>query len=349
MFVNSNLFFHLIFFTAFSSMGKGKRLNEKEKGKIEILASQDVTMTAIADQIGRSRGVVTSFTKNPELYGTFKHLGRPKKLSQRVRRRICELASNKSISAAQIKDELKLDVSVRTISRILRSSENLTYKKMLCKPPLTPAHKKARWDFGNEHMERGQKWFDIIWSDEKKFNLDGPDGWSYYWHDLRKEERIFSRRIQGGGSVMIWGAFCGTRKLEIKIIDNKMNADKYISLLSQNLKPLYNLSDRDLIFQQDNAPCHSANKTHDWLETNGISTMNWPARSPDLNPIENLWGILARKVYANGKQFKDEDELIGAILKSWNEITQEELENLVKSMGNRIRAVIAGHGANTKY
>ncbi|CAF1424578.1 unnamed protein product, partial [Rotaria sp. Silwood1] len=65
-------------------------------------------------------------------------------------------------------------------------------------PALTTAHK--------DHMTWNNKWNKVIWSDEKKFNLDGPDSFSYYWHDLLKEE-IFSTRVQGGGSVMISASF----------------------------------------------------------------------------------------------------------------------------------------------
>ena len=47
----------------------------------------------------------------------------------------------------------------------------------------------------------------MVFSDEKRFNLDGPDGFSTYWHDLRKEEVVLSRRQNGGGGIMVWGAF----------------------------------------------------------------------------------------------------------------------------------------------
>uniref|UniRef100_A0A914DN91 Uncharacterized protein n=1 Tax=Acrobeloides nanus TaxID=290746 RepID=A0A914DN91_9BILA len=53
----------------------------------------------------------------------------------------------------------------------------------------------------------------VIWSDEKKFNLDGPDGSRYYWHDPRKEKHVFSRRNFGGGNMMVWAAFSSIRKL----------------------------------------------------------------------------------------------------------------------------------------
>ncbi len=54
--------------------------------------------------------------------------------------------------------------------------------------------------------------------------------------------------------------------------------------------------DADFIFQQDLAPAHSAKATSTWFKDHGIPVLNWPANSPDLNPIENLWGIVKRKM-----------------------------------------------------
>ena len=64
----------------------------------------------------------------------------------------------------------------------------------------------------------------IIFSDEKKFNLDGPGGIHCYWHDLRKEEQVFYKRPFGGGSVMIWGAFSA----ELVVMERRRNVQKYV-------------------------------------------------------------------------------------------------------------------------
>jgi transposase len=63
-----------------------------------------------------------------------------------------------------------------------------------------------------------------------------------------------------------------------------------------------------------------------------VETLPWPAKSPDLNPIENVWGLLARAVYPNGKQYNDQNELKSAIILEWTNISQEYLQRLIDSM-----------------
>ena len=77
--------------------------------------------------------------------------------------------------------------------------------------------------------------------------------------------------------------------------------------------------------------------------------MDWPALSPDLNPIENLWGIVVRKVYDQGKKYDSKVSLTGAIMKSWSEIDDQTVKNLINSMKNRCIEVIAAKGGKTKY
>jgi hypothetical protein len=68
-----------------------------------------------------------------------------------------------------------------------------------------------------------------------------------------------------------------------------------------------------------------------------------------LNPIENLWATLVRKVYEGGMEFQTKVDLKEAIVKSWDEISERELHNLVNSMPNRIFEIINNHGNKINY
>jgi hypothetical protein len=80
------------------------------------------------------------------------------------------------------------------------------------KPALKPHHKEARLAWARAHMHWITEWLWIVYSDEKKFNLDGPDGFNYYFHDLRTEPKILSRRQMGVGSVIVWGPLVRSEK-----------------------------------------------------------------------------------------------------------------------------------------
>jgi transposase len=224
------------------------------------------------------------------------------------------------------------------------------YKRRVGKPKLTKIHKKNRVTFAREKVTWDEQWAKVIFSDEKKFNLDGPDGFQYYWCDLRKEEQIFSKRQNGGGSVMVWAAFSRHGKSDLVILNGRQRSENYINTLKNHLLPFVNrFHDENCIFQHDNAPIHTAKKTKKWLEEQKIDVIQWPALSPDLNPIENVWGVLARRVYASGRQFQNCDALIEVLQKVWEEIEPELLVKLVSTMQNRCVSVLEKKGGSISY
>ncbi|XGW09700.1 hypothetical protein V3C99_011738 [Haemonchus contortus] len=81
----------------------------------------------------------------------------------------------------------------------VRRCKNITRQAMEKVPRLTDRHREARLGFAK--MNQGRDWAEIVFSNEKKFNLDGPDGKKRYWRDLRKEPVYFSRRNFGRGSL----------------------------------------------------------------------------------------------------------------------------------------------------
>ena len=103
------------------------------------------------------------------------------------------------------------------------------------------------------------------------------------------------------------------------------------------------------IFQHDNAKAHTAKSTSTWLEDHNITTLDWVARSPDLNITENLFGVICRQVYKDYRQFSTIEELRDAIREAWQSIDQNLIDNLFNSILNRIFELINNNGGLTHY
>ncbi|GBM83488.1 Transposable element Tc3 transposase [Araneus ventricosus] len=123
--------------------------------------------------------------------------------------------SRGDISLKQLAKEDNIPVAKTTMSQIVKLTNYLQYKKRKQQPMLKAIHKQMRVDWVVYHQTWKEQWHRVIFSDEKKFNLDGLDGLAFYWHDIRKEEEIFSKSRQVGGSLMVWGGFGYGGKLNL--------------------------------------------------------------------------------------------------------------------------------------
>lgn len=332
-------------------MSRGKALNEVEKTTICLRKRQGWTMKKMAEELGRSATVVRNYLKNPKGYGRSRGPGRPSTLSKKDRLKIIEMGKQGTKSAREIKIATQVNCSIRTIQLVLQKCPELVYTKKKKAPMLLERHIDARKAFAEHHLTNETPWSKIIFSDEKKFNLDGPDGFAYYWHDLEKDPQIHSKRQGGGGSVMVWAAISSFGKTDLLLTEGTINSHKYCEILSKALIPfLQKHPKKKFVFQQDNASIHKSKFTKSFISDNDIETLEWPAKSPDMNPIENIWGILARKVYDNGrKQFTSKKELEKAIFKNWKQIENKTCKKLIGTMNKCCVKLLSAGGKKVDY
>ncbi|GFV68916.1 transposable element Tcb2 transposase [Trichonephila clavipes] len=104
-----------------------------------------------------------------------------------------------------------------------------------------------------------------------------------------------------------------------------------------------------LFSRDDNARPHRARLVENMLEAETIQRMEFPACSPDLNPIENVWDMLRRRIAARPRPPATVRDLEIALLEEWNSIPQSLIDNFIASMANRCAAVLAVRGDHTPY
>ena len=268
-----------------------------------------------------------------------------KKSSLSIKRECSRLsASGEKVNCSKLIRNCSLSVSRWTISRYLRK-QDYRYKKANTQIHLTAKHKLDRIDIIRNWITINHDWKKTVFSDEKRFSLDGPDDWSSYIPKNRNVIR--QKRICEGGSVMIWMMMLPNGLLSFRLIEKFFNAKQYLCILKETAVPIIKLNMIGIsYFQQDNSAIHTAKIIKSFFEESKIQTIQWPARSPDLNIIEDVWKLLSDMVY-DGPQYKNRSELNVAIKKAIDHINvycRDKIVNLYGTMGSRICTVLQKKG-----
>ncbi len=129
---------------------------------------------------------------------------------------------------------------------------------------------------------------------------------------------------------MIWGAMVSAGVGPLCFLKTNITAPVYQEILKHFMLPSAE--------QQDLAPAHTAKSTKSWLNDHGVGVLDWPANSPDLNPIDNLSGIAKRKI--RNKRPKNADELKATVKETWGSKPPQQCHKLIASMPRCIEAVI---------
>lgn len=338
----------------------------QEAAQVVALLQQGLSQRVVASQLHLSQSAVSRVYRRYQETGAFTRrptTSRHRCTSERDDRFIVSTSlRNRHLTGVDVQGELRrvrdVAVSEWTVRRRLKEA-NLTPKRPATGPRLTAGHRQARLQFAREHLNWSVgQWRSVLFTDECRMCLHGSDrrGRVYRRPGERFSQCCFAETVAyGGGSCMMWAGISLEDKTELVFVPGGgrgggLGADGYITnILLEHVVPYAGFVGEDFILMHDNARCHTARVTQQFLQEVDLRTMDWPALSPDLNPIEHLWDELKRRVRARNPAPSSLEELKAALLEEWEGIPQDTVKKLIRSMKNRLRAVIRARGGNTKY
>ncbi len=212
------------------------------------------------------------------------------------------------------KSELKLE-SVHQ-----ESPRSDIFRKRATKPLLNQKHRQKHLTWAKEKKNwTVAQWSKVLFSDESKFCISFVNQGPRVWRKRGEAQNpcCLKSRVKFPQSVMIWAAMSSAGVGPLCFLKSTVNAAIYQEILEHFMLPsadkLY--GDADFIFQQDLAPAHTAKGAKSWFNDHGVTVLDWPANSPDQNPIENIWRIVKRKM--RDTRPNNTDDLKAAIKATW--------------------------------
>jgi transposase len=343
-------------------MSQRRRLSDPERWRAVGRLEAGQSMGEVANFFNVSHSTIWKLWKQFQDEQTIKRRpGQGRKritTSQDDRYLMLNAKRKRDITAKRLSDELFAASNIRisrfTVYRRLAEKSLYARRPMVC-VPLTSTHRMHRLNWCNNHLQWNQQdWARVLFTDESRFSLESDSkrliiwrepGTRYHPSNIRERDRY------GGAGLMVWGGIMLGEKTPLHIFESgTLTAKRYQDeILAPFVRFWRGAFGPQFLFMDDNARPHRAHQIDDFLECEDIQRMEWPARSPDLNPIEHLWDVLGRRIAAHNIPPRTLQELKTALTREWNSISVDTINNLINSMHNRCLCCVAVRGDHTPY
>lgn len=336
---------------------KTKEYTQFEKGMVVGMWRHGAVHQEIADELDIPRRSVTT------IIAAYRDRGntlrpttptKPRKLSERdVRSLVRCTKRDRRAPLAEIAQNLPVKVSEATVRRALHA-ESIFSRIAVKKPFLSATHQERRLAFARKLKNWTiDDWSTIMWTDEASFEIGHNSRTVRVWrtsYETYNRDCLVPTFKSGRTSVMVWGAFCGTQKSQLVFMPKgRRTATDFVEIVYEGELSRFREDVPWAILMEDGAPIHRSNAPKFWREENGLDKLDWPANSPDLNPIENVWFVLKDRVQHRRERPRTDEQMNGALQEEWETISSDFLQKLVQSMPARIAAVIEARGGHCRW
>nr|CAH7733519.1 unnamed protein product [Callosobruchus chinensis] len=192
------------------------------------------------------------------------------------------------------------------------------------------------------------QWRNVLFSDESRFGLVSDDYRERVWRERGGQNRLATAigvAPYRGGTQILWGGIGFNGRTQLIHIRGTMTGAYYLqNIINAIVQPLCNEIGDQFIFMDDNARPHQQD-----LVNGNIARLEWPAMSPDLNPIEHVWNYVSTAIFKRNNPPRSTQEHIVAATEEWDNIPQEVINNLIIGMHRHVDALIRSRGGNNKY
>ena len=272
--------------------------------------------------------------------------GRPRKMTANDNQALGQwIRRNNEITSQELAEKLLRDRDLN-VSRwtVRRQLQRLGYKSTLPHgtPMLTSAQKDARVQWAIEHQN--DDWSRTIFTDETCYQLfrNTVRRWS------RNPKSEVKRIPKNRQKIMVWGGFSIKDLVGFHSFNIIMDGLYYVQILQDHLiRNARKQFGGRWRLQQDNDPKHRSRVAQQFMSKEVPEMLNWPSNSPDVNPVENLWSIIKRRVEKRKPTNLQELDLF--LHQEWAKTDMSILNHLVNSMKSRCLALIETKGERINY